>query len=263
MAGAASSSPRRARSDPRGRTNASRPWLRRLRRTAFRVLLGAFLFSILQVLWVRFLPPPPTLTMMSRKWEAWRAGKPAALDRRWIGRDEVSDDMVRALLAGEDARFYQHHGFDWIAIRKAWAHNRKGGRLQGASTLTQQTARNLFLWQGRSWLRKGLEAYYTVLLELMVPKERILVLYLNVAEWGDRVFGVEAAAQRDFHVPARRLGRGEAASLAACLPNPRRYPPTAGSRFIARRKAVILRRMDSIHPDEDARVEVDDDEPLR
>jgi monofunctional biosynthetic peptidoglycan transglycosylase len=241
--------------------SAPRPSLRGLRRLLARAAFGFVLFTTAQVLWVRFLPPVTTLTILGRRWEALRAGKPMSIDRRWVDRKDVSDALVKAVLAGEDDVFYEHHGFDWKEIRLAWAHNRKGGRLHGASTLTQQTAKNVFLWQGRSWLRKGLEAWYTILLELLLPKERILELYLNVAEWGDRIFGVEAAAERYFHTSAKRLDREEAASLSASLPNPRKYPPTGGSRFHARRTEVILRRMGGVRlPDEGPKVVVEDDE---
>jgi monofunctional biosynthetic peptidoglycan transglycosylase len=205
--------------------------------------LGLLLLSILQVLYVRFFPPLTTLTMLERQREAASQGKTTELRRTWVDLEQVSPELIRAVLVGEDDHFYRHHGFDFDQIRKAWNSNRHGRKIRGASTITQQAARNLFLWQGRSWLRKGLEAYYTVLLELLVPKQRILELYLNVAEWGDRIFGIEAASQRYFKKPAKALNRTEAAALSASLPNPRRYPPTGSTRFQRRRQALILKRM--------------------
>ena len=225
-------------------------------------------FTTVQVLWVRFLPPLTTLTIESRRLESILAGKGWSIDRSWVDRDEVSDAVVKAVLAGEDYLFWDHHGFDWKAIRKAreWnarPENKRRGRLHGASTLTQQVAKNVFLWQGRSWLRKGLEAWYTALLELLVPKERILVLYLNVAEWGDRVFGVEAACLRTFKKHAKVASRHESAVLASSLPNPRKYPPWSGADWRTRREAKIAGRMasiDAVDPDEDAKIDADDDE---
>lgn len=232
------------------------------RRWRTRLLRGVgFLFAltVLQVLYVRFLPPLTTLTMLERQGEAYAAGKSAALQRDWVDLEEVSPEVLKAVLAGEDARFYEHNGFDWQAIQKAWEHNQKSKRVRGASTLSQQTARNLFCWQKRSWLRKGLETYYTVLLELLVPKDRILELYLNVAEWGDRIFGVEAAAQHYFKKSARKLSRKEAAALSASLPNPRKFPPDGSTKFQRRRQALILERMDAIKPGETSRAEVEEE----
>lgn len=229
--------------------------LARVRRLAVRVGLWLLFLSVAEVLWVRFLPPLGTVTMAERSLAALFAGRSPALERRWVGRAAISDDLVRAVLAGEDAGFYHHHGFDLHEIREAWRDNHRprnlrAGRIRGASTLTQQTARNLFLWQQRSWLRKGLEAWFTVLLELLLPKDRILVLYLNVAEWGDRVFGVEAAARHSFGVAARAVSREQAAALAASLPFPRRYPPESQARPKLHRQALILSRMDGIRPGE-------------
>jgi len=229
-----------------------------------RVLVAFVVLSLLEVGWVRFLPPLTTLTMLERQREAWQAGKPMGLEREWVGLEEVSPYMVQALLAGEDARFFQHFGFELGAIRDAWVYNsrdqnQRKGRVRGASTLSQQTARNLFVWQHRSWLRKGLETYYTVLIELLLPKERILTLYLNVAEWGDQIFGVEAAAQHYFHKHAKDLSRVEAAALSASLPNPRKYPPTGSTKFQRHRQELILSRMSRIKPEDYMRVDVEED----
>lgn len=227
----------------------------RIRRLLRKILLAGIIFSLVQVLYVRFLPPLFTLTMLERKFDAYQAGKPTEMSRTWVDLEEVSPELIAAVLAGEDASFYRHMGFDFGAIRDAWRHNQKGKTVRGASTLSQQTARNLFLWQKRSWVRKGLEMYYTVLLELLVPKDRILELYLNVAEWGDRVFGVEAAAQRTFRKSAAKLNRVEAAALSASLPNPRKYPPDGSTRYQRRRQELILRRMGQVKVEGKARVD--------
>jgi monofunctional biosynthetic peptidoglycan transglycosylase len=148
--------------------------------------------------------------------------------------------MGVAVIAAEDQMFPVHHGFDYEAIQKAIDHNESGKRIRGASTLTQQTAKNLFLWSGRTWIRKGLEAYFTVLLETFWSKRRILETYLNIAEFGDGIYGVEAASQHYFHKPAARLSSEEAALLAAILPNPRRYSVNKPGPYVRERQQSIL-----------------------
>ena len=213
-----------------GLRRASRLLLRLLARTA----LGFVVVTTAQVLAVRYFDPPTTLTVVQRAIEhtvggdglAWPARQPLPLE-------ELGDLVPRAFVASEDGRFFLHGGFDWDGICSAVEKNAGGGRLRGGSTITQQVAKNVFLWQGRTWVRKGLEAWYTVLLELLVPKERILELYLNVAETGPMTFGVEAGARRWFGKPASALGPDEAGRLAGLLPDPRRRAPTgaaAGSR---------------------------------
>jgi len=170
------------------------------------------------------------------------AGKRPIYPRRdVVARADMSPHLRRAVLAAEDDRFYLHEGFDFEEIEKAIAAGRRGARLRGASTITQQVAKNLFLWEGRSYLRKGLEVYLTLVLEVCLPKDRILDIYLNLAEWGDGVFGAEMAARTHFRKPASRLTREEAARLAAVLPAPRRWPP--GGSVATRRAAFILERM--------------------
>jgi monofunctional glycosyltransferase len=178
-------------------------------------------FTVLQVLWVRCFDPPGTFTMVQRSVEHARAGAGVAWpDRRVRSMSELGGRVPRAVLSAEDARFYLHGGFDWESVCDALGD--RDGRLRGASTITQQTAKNLFLWQGRSWIRKGLEVWYTVLLETLVPKNRILELYLNVAETGPMVFGVEAGALHHFGRPAASLDADQAGRLAGILPDPRR-----------------------------------------
>jgi monofunctional biosynthetic peptidoglycan transglycosylase len=154
--------------------------------------------------------------------------------------------MGAAVIASEDQNFPQHYGFDWKAIQKAMDHNEKSARTKGASTLTQQTAKNLFLWSGRSWVRKGFEAYFTLLIETLWNKRRILETYLNIVEFGDGIFGVEAAAQHYFGKPAARLNSSEAALLAAVLPNPRRYSVKSPGPFVRDRQQWILQQMDQL-----------------
>lgn len=187
-----------------------------------RVLLGFVCASAVLVLLLRWLPPPGTLLMLERQLDAWSHGETLTLERHWRPWDELPNHLKMAVIAAEDQRFAEHAGFDWDAIRAAMAHNAKGGSVRGASTLSQQVAKNLFLWSGRSWVRKGLEAWFTVLIEAFWPKQRILEVYLNSAEWGRGLFGADAAARVHFTKAAHQLSRQEASLLAAVLPNPLR-----------------------------------------
>jgi len=216
-------------------------WLLRL---VARLVVGFVVVSLSAVLVYRFVDPPLTPLMVARVVETVAAGKPVAIARRWVGLDAVSPALVRSVLAAEDSRFFDHHGIDLDALRRAWEYNARwrGRRLRGAGTVTMQAARNVFLWQGRSYLRKGLEVYFATLVDAVWGKRRVLEVYLNVIEWGDGVYGVEAAAQRYFGVPASQLGPREAALLAAALPAPRRSNPAAPSRYLANRAAIIAAR---------------------
>lgn len=191
------------------------------------------------------LPVPFSAVMGERQAGAWLRGNFSYVAHSdWVSMDEISPWMGLAVIAAEDQKFPQHWGFDVSAIEKALAHNeRNESRIRGASTLSQQTAKNLFLWDGRSWVRKGLEAGLTLGMETVWSKKRILTVYLNIAEFGDGVFGVEAAAQRYFHKPASRLTPSEAALLAAVLPNPLRFKASAPSGYVRSRQAWILRQM--------------------
>jgi monofunctional biosynthetic peptidoglycan transglycosylase len=184
--------------------------------------------------------------MVERRIESWFDDKPYTSHYQWVSLDQISPAMGVAVIAAEDQKFAEHFGFDWQAIEKALEHNGRNTRTKGASTLTQQTAKNLFLWSDRSWPRKGLEAYFTVLLEALWPKRRILETYLNVAEFGDGVYGVEAAAQKYFRKPASRLNGSEAALLAAVLPSPRNYKVNAPSAYVRERQQWILNQMGQI-----------------
>ncbi|MBJ9323954.1 MULTISPECIES: monofunctional biosynthetic peptidoglycan transglycosylase [Citrobacter] len=198
---------------------------------------GIALFSV--------MPVPFSAVMVERQLGAWLSGDFGYVAHSdWVSMDEISPWMGLAVIAAEDQKFPDHWGFDVTAIEKALAHNeRNENRIRGASTLSQQTAKNLFLWDGRSWVRKGLEAGLTLGMETVWSKKRILTVYLNIAEFGDGVFGVEAAAQRYFHKPASRLSLSEAALLAAVLPNPLRFKANAPSGYVRNRQAWIMRQM--------------------
>ena len=198
-----------------------------------RTLVAALILSVLAVLVLRWLPPPTTAFIAQRQFQAWWQGEPNfRLRREWVGWSEVSPELPIALVAAEDQKFPEHQGFDWEAIESALERNREGRRVHGASTISQQTAKNLFLWPDRSWLRKGLEVYFTVLIETLWPKRRILEVYLNVAEFGDGIYGAEAASRAYFRKPASRLSAREAALLAAVLPSPRKLHADRPSRYV-------------------------------
>ncbi|WP_440866825.1 monofunctional biosynthetic peptidoglycan transglycosylase [Symbiopectobacterium purcellii] len=195
-----------------------------------------------------FLPVPFSAVMAERQVSAWLSGDFSYVARStWVPMDEIAPVMALAVIAAEDQKFPEHAGFDMAAIRAALAHNeRDGARVRGGSTLTQQMVKNLFLWDGRSWLRKGLEAGITVGVELVWTKRRILTVYLNIVEFGPGIFGVQQAAQHFFNKPASRLTAGEAALLAAVLPNPIRFRVNAPSRYVSQRQQWILRQMSQI-----------------
>lgn len=219
---------------------------------AFCYSLGAavLLVSLIQlwffshvVYWVNF--NPSTTAFMERRLETLRAKRPGVeLHRQWVPYERISVHLKRAVVAAEDARFLDHEGFDWDAIQKAMAKNEKRGKVvAGASTISQQLAKNLFLSGERSWLRKAQEAAITWMLEHAMSKRRILELYLNVAEWGEGVFGAEAAARYHFGAPASALSAEQAVYLAVILPSPRRYEPGRMTPYIANRVAAIHSRM--------------------
>jgi monofunctional biosynthetic peptidoglycan transglycosylase len=211
---------------------------KRLRRWLLRGLVGFVVISLLPVIVLRWVTPSTSAVMLQRSLAEGRAQ-----DYRWVPLERISPQVALAVVAAEDQKFPQHWGFDIEAIWNAARRNVSGGRLRGASTLTQQVARNLFLWQGRSYLRKGLEAWMTALLELVWPKRRILEVYLNIAEMGVRSFGVEAASRRYYGQSAHALSREQSALLAAILPSPRRYRIDNPSAYISERRAWILEQM--------------------
>jgi len=200
-------------------------------------LVAWLLLSVGAVLVLRFVPPPFTAMMLEQP-------RPIReIQYEWRDRRELAATVARAVIASEDQRFLAHHGFDFDQLQIALDEHRAGDELRGASTITQQVAKNLFLWSGRSFVRKGLEAYFTVLLEACWPKQRILEVYLNVAELGDGVFGVEAAARRFFGVSASALSAEQAALLAAVLPNPRKLLADRPSSYVRSRQSWILGQM--------------------
>jgi monofunctional biosynthetic peptidoglycan transglycosylase len=220
-----------------------RPWWTRILRLAGFLLIFCLASSLGAVLAFRWAPVPFSAVMAERKAAALVQGRPLALHHAWVPLEDIAPCMGAAVIAAEDQNFAEHFGFDWQAIEKAVEHNEHSRRKRGASTLSQQTAKNLFLWESRSWVRKGLEVYFTLALETCWSKRRILEVYLNVAEFGDGVYGVEAASRRFFGKPARALTPSEAALLAAVLPSPARYRAEAPSAFVRGRQEWILNQM--------------------
>ena len=217
---------------------------RRWRRWLLWLPLAFVLATVLQVLLLRWIPPLTSAFMMERWLSATLHREPDLhLHYRWRSWSRISPNLPIALVAAEDQKFPFHHGFDFDAINKAMEYNGRGRRIRGASTISQQVAKNLFLWSGRSYLRKGLEAWYTVLIEAMWPKRRILEVYVNIAEFGDGVYGAEAAAQQFFRKPAARLSLSESARLAAVLPSPHRYNARNPSGYVQRRANWIERQV--------------------
>ena len=209
-------------------------WGRRLARAVFVVLA----LPIALIALYRFVPPPITALMVLRALDG------APMRQHWVGYRQISPNLVAAVMTSEDQNFCQHQGFDLAAIREAWLTSRITGRLRGASTISQQTAKNLFLWPGHSFVRKALEAYLTVALELLWPKQRILEVYLNIIEWGPGIYGAASAAEADFARPAAALTRRQAALLAAVLPNPREWSAVRPGPHVERRADWVLAHMD-------------------
>jgi monofunctional glycosyltransferase len=205
-------------------------WLRPL----LWVLLVLFLLPPLTVLALRWLPPPTTAFMLQSE---------AEVDYRWVPAEKIAGVLRKAAVAAEDQKFWDHHGFDLEAIEKAYASNRKSRQRRGASTISQQVAKNLFLWPGGGYFRKGIEATFTVLIEALWSKERILEVYLNIAEFGTGIYGAEAAAQRHFRKSAAALTPREAALLAAVLPSPRRWRAQPAGPYVSSRADWILGQM--------------------
>jgi len=216
--------------------------MRRLAAVLLRVVIVLLVALPVLVLVYRFVPVPLTPLMVLRQLQGW------GLEKQWVDYEQLSPQLRRAVIASEDARFCGHHGFDWHEIDAAVSDYESGERLRGASTITQQTAKNLFLWPG-GWLRKIVEVYPTVLLELLWPKRRILETYLNIAEWGPGIYGAEAASRDYFGRPARLLTAPEAALMAAVLPNPRRWSPAKPTEYIRSRAATIQARMSAAPAD--------------
>lgn len=216
---------------------------RRVYRFLLKAMLWFFGISIFLVLVFKFVPVPFTPLMAIRAIENKIDGNEMVCSHEWKPIEEISVNLQKAVIASEDARFLTHNGFDFKAIEKAMENNEKGKKLKGGSTISQQTAKNVFLWQGRSYLRKGLEAYFTILIEIIWGKERIMEVYLNSIEMGDGVYGAQAATQYWYKKDCSSLTKTEAAGIAAILPNPRKFKASNSSAFINSRKARIVKRM--------------------
>ena len=223
------------------KATASRPW-RFIKKTIFIL----FILQLVYIIALKWIYPPITLTQLS----SWFNG--VGLQRNYIETSRISFNAKLAVIASEDQLFADHNGFDWKSIEKAMAYNKKKpDRIRGASTISQQVAKNVFLWQGRSWIRKGLELYFTFMIELIWGKKRILDMYLNIAETGKGIFGIEAAAHHHFKKNALKLTRREAAMIAACLPNPKRYSVKPVSRYVSARYPWVMRQMSNLERDPD------------
>ncbi len=208
-----------------------------------KLILYFFGISIGLVILFKFVPVPFTPLMFIRTIEQIASNDKVVWKRDWISIDETGTSIQKAVIASEDGKFTTHNGFDVKAIEKAYKNNQKGRKVKGGSTISQQTAKNVFLWPSRSYLRKGLEAYFTVLIEIVWGKERIMEVYLNSIEMGNGIYGIEAASQHWFNKSAKNLTKAEAAAIAAILPNPRVYKAKNSSRYIERRKNAIKRQM--------------------
>ena len=221
-------------------------FMSKLTRFLFKALLWFFGLSLFFVVLFKFVPVPFTPLMIIRGIENKTAGKEVFFSHDWEPIENISMNLQKAVIASEDGTFLKHNGFDFVAMQKAYKSNERGRRIKGGSTISQQTAKNVFLWQGRSYLRKGLEAYFTVLIEIIWGKERIMEVYLNSIEMGNGVYGAQAAAEHWYRKGASSLTPMQAAGIAAILPNPRKYSATSSSSYINRRKAKIVRVMRTV-----------------
>ncbi len=226
--------------------NRTKNFLRGLWKWTKRIFLWLFIFQLFYIIMLKWVNPPITVTQLV----SWASGH--GLKRDYVRSSSMSANAKLAVIAAEDQLFPDHNGFDWKSIKKAMKYNeKKPGRIRGASTISQQVAKNVFLWQGRSWLRKGLEVYFTFMIELVWGKKRILEIYLNVVEMGEGVFGIEMAAKKYFNKPAKNLTRQEAAMIAACLPNPKRYTVKPLSSYVSSRSQFVMRQMNNLQTDRD------------
>jgi monofunctional biosynthetic peptidoglycan transglycosylase len=220
--------------------------MKKLRRFLSKLIMWFLILSIGGVLFFRFVPVYFTPLMGIRAVQSLVQGESPQFHHRWVSYNQISDHLKRAVIAAEDQRFFLHHGFDRVEIEKAIHENKTRKRARGASTISQQTAKNLFLWPRSSWFRKGLEAYFTVLIELLWPKDRILEVYLNCMETGKGIYGAEAVARLHFHTTAKALSAPQSALIAATLPNPLVYSSSNPSAYMKRRQAHILRQMRTV-----------------
>ena len=219
--------------------------MRYIKKTLKWIVVAFFASTILSVVALRFIPVVVTPLMLIRCYQQIQAGEKLKLSHDWEPLEHISPHLPIAVMASEDANYLTHHGFDYEAIEKAMERNKKHPekRKLGASTISQQTAKNVFLWPGRSWVRKGFEVYFTLLIELMWPKERIMEVYLNSIEMGDGIYGAEAVAEAHFNTDAQSLTREQCALIAATLPNPRKFSSKNPSAYMLKRQRRILREM--------------------
>lgn len=211
-----------------------------------RIVLFFFIFQFIYIILLKWIDPPITLTQIG----SVLTGE--GLKRDYIDYDEMPTSIKLAVISSEDQVFPDHNGFDFKSIKKAMAYNeKKPGRFRGASTISQQVAKNVFLWQGRNWIRKGLEVYFTFMIELIWGKRRILEMYLNVAEMGKGIYGIEAASKAYFNKSAKNMSRKESAMIAAAMPNPVRYTVKPISRYVSIRSGWVMRQMNNIGNDSD------------
>lgn len=210
-----------------------------------RAFIILFISQFIYIILLKWVYPPVTIT----QFVSWITGH--GLKRDYVSRNSISPNARLAVIASEDQLFPDHNGFDFKSIQKAMKHNQKSRSLHGASTISQQTAKNVFLWQGRSWIRKALEVYFTFMIEKIWGKKRILEMYMNVVEMGNGVFGIEAAAKNNFNRSSANLSRQQAALIAACLPNPKKYTVNPVCRYVSVRSGWVLRQMNNLASDSD------------
>ena len=232
--------------DSKKRNTKQKSFLQKMWKWSKRIFLWLFIFQFFYIILLKWVNPPVTITQLA----SWVSGH--GLKRDYVGHSKISSNAKLAVIASEDQLFPDHSGFDWKSIKKAMQYNeKKPGRIRGGSTISQQVAKNVFLWQGRSWIRKGLEVYFTFMIELVWGKKRILDVYLNVIEMGEGIFGIEMAANKYFNKPAEKLTKQEAALIAACLPNPRKYKVKPASAYVSGRAKTIMRQMSNLQTDPD------------
>jgi len=235
--------------------------LRKILGIIWRLVLGFVILSVVSVIIFRWVPVPITPLMVIRSIEQKMDGKKMKMEHDWVPLEEISPKLQLAVVCSEDQNYLKHFGFDWGAIEKAMKENEEGKRMRGASTITQQTAKNVFLWPGRSYIRKAFEVWFTLLIEIFWSKERIMEVYLNSIEMGDGVYGAEAAAQHWYKKKAIKLTKDDAAGIAAVLPNPRKYKANPPTNYITKRKVWIKQQMNYWGNKLDYNKYKDEDEP--
>ncbi len=229
----------------------------------WKTCLAIFILSIATTVVYKFVPVPITPLMIIRDVEQLSEGNGVTMKHDWVALDEISPKLQLAVVCSEDQNYLKHYGFDWGAIQKAMKSNESGKKIRGASTISQQTAKNVFLWPSRSYVRKAFEMYFTFLIELVWSKERIMEVYLNSIEMGNGIYGAEAASQHWFNKSAKKLTKDEAAAIASVLPNPRRYKASPANSYISARKAWIKQQMNFWGNQLDYNKYKDDDEPKK